>query len=86
MGTDTQSIRLYTEVQSLHILNQNANGLSRKSWPGDDPARTPVTVELVPYDKAKATGLTQEVMSTGGGPKQEGRAPNLGGGDVEGSS
>ena len=29
--------------------------------------------------------LTQEVTSTGRGPKPEARAPSLGGGDVEGS-
>ena len=44
-------------------------------------------MDLVPDDEAMATGprLTQEMTSTGGGPKLEGRAPSLGEG-VEGSS
>ena len=69
------------------IRHQNADGLSRQCWPGGDPAGTPSTVDLVPDEEAMTTGprLTQEVTSTGGGPKPEGRAPSLGGGDVEGS-
>ena len=69
------------------IHHQNANGLSRQCWPGDDPAKTPSTVDLEPDDEPMTTGprLTQEVTSSGRGPKPEGRAPSLGGGDVEGS-
>ena len=69
------------------IHHQNANGLSRQCWPGDDPAKTPSTVDLEPDDEPMTTGprLTQEVTSSGRGPKPEGRAPSLGGEDVEGS-
>ena len=69
------------------IHHQNADGLSRQCWPGDDPATTPSTVDLVTDNEAITTGprLTQEVTSTGRGPKPEARAPSLGGGYVEGS-
>ena len=69
------------------IHHQNADALSRQCWPGDDPATTPSTVDLVRDNEAITTGprLTQEGTSTGRGPKPEARAPSLGGGDVEGS-
>ena len=69
------------------IHHQNADGLSRQCWPGDDPATTPSTVDLLTDNEAITTGprLTQEGTSTGRGPKPEARAPSLGGGDVEGS-
>ena len=59
------------------IHHQNADGLSRQCWSGDDPAKTPSTVDLVTDDEAMTTGprLTQEVTSTGRGPKPEARGP-----------
>ena len=65
MGAGTPNIRLYTEVQTHGIHHQSADGLSRECWPGNDPVRTPSTMDLMPDDEVIVTG--PRLMSTGGG-------------------